>query len=83
MTRIFSVPVYIRRLGPIIIMNFAWIVQGIRDVKESRTVRHTMDKIYSLVNTEENETRKSNGQTKRKRGASSEDYDYDHTTTKH
>ena len=60
-------------------MNLAWIVQGIRDMK-SDPIRKSMDKIYSLISSDDSNERKTSG--KRKRRSQVDDYDYDHNDTK-
>ena len=61
-------------------MNLAWIVQGIRDIK-SVPIRNSMDKIYSLVSSDDSQdSGRSKG--KRKRRDEVEDYDFNHSTTK-
>ena len=54
-------------------MNFAWIVQGISQVRNSTPVKNSMDAIYSLVKTDEDPNKPR--RRKRKRGNDDDDED--------
>ena len=54
-------------------MNFAWIVQGISQVRNSTPVKSSMDAIYSLVKTDEDP--KETRSRKRRRGNDDDDED--------
>ena len=54
-------------------MNLAWILQGIRQVRESTPVQASMDAVYSLIKNDENDSYTETNRPKRKRHRDDED----------
>ena len=48
-------------------MNLAWILQGIRQVRESTPVKASMDAVYALIKNDEDDRYTDNNRAKRKR----------------
>ena len=53
-------------------MNLAWILEGIHNMKNSTPVQTSMDTLYSLVRTSDDDTR---GSSKRKRRTGDDGYE--------